>query len=82
MLIQIALAASVASMTPAQLESYYWDCDTAFMKNQLSGQDLNSCLSITDRFIETVFLNNRTQFMTYWDRNHNQQWAQRGFVQK
>ena len=82
MLIQIALAASVASMTPAQLESYYWDCDTAFMKNQLSGQDLNSCLSITDRFIETVFFNNRTQFLQYWDLNRDQQWAKRGFVSK
>ena len=82
MLIQIAVAASVASMTPAQLESYYWDCDTAFMKQQLSGQDLNSCLSITQQFLETVFENNKDKFWLYWDNTRQTEWVKRGYWPK
>ena len=43
-------ALSVSDMSNTDLEKYYWDCDTSFMQGSLGGQDMNSCLQITEQF--------------------------------
>jgi len=40
----LAVALNAAELPYRELEKYYWDCDTAFMKNELGGQDMWSCL--------------------------------------
>ncbi len=84
MLIEIALtvALSVETLSNAELEKYYWDCDTAFMKGEMGGQDMHSCLAITERFQEQVFDNDKSLFMQYWNKNKNREWEHRGYVSK
>jgi hypothetical protein len=72
-------ALSVSNISDADLENYYWDCDTAYMKGSLGGQDMNSCLKITEQFQKLMFNDDRDAFMQYWNDNKNQQWESRGF---
>ena len=72
-------ALSVNNLSEADLETYYWDCDSAYMKGTLSGQDMNSCLSITEQFQKLMFNNDKDAFMDYWNDHKNQQWELRGF---
>lgn len=76
------LALSVETMSNKELEKYYWDCDTAFMKGEMGGQDLNSCLAVTDEFQTRVFNNDMRSFTNYWNKNKNREWERRGFVSK
>ncbi len=62
------------------LESFYWDCDTMFMKGELGGQDMLTCLNITDTFQKKFFID-KTAFTKYWNSQKKQQWAQRGYIQ-
>jgi hypothetical protein len=72
-------ALSVSNISDADLENYYWDCDTAYMKGSLGGQDMNSCLKITEQFQKQMFNDDKDAFMQYWNDNKNQQWESRGF---
>ena len=71
-------ALSVSNMSDADLETYYWDCDTAYMQQQLSGQDVNTCLSVTEEFQKRQFNMDRTRFMQYWNDRKQEEWAKRG----
>lgn len=68
---------SVGQMSFQELESYYWDCDTAFMKGELGGQDTMSCLKITEAF-QKHFWDNWV-FRQYWIAQKKEQWARRGY---
>ena len=57
--IAFILALNVDQLPLATLEKYYWDCDTIFMKGEMGGQDIMSCLAITDQFILKKFKNNK-----------------------
>lgn len=59
------------------LESFYWDCDTMFMKGELGGEDMLTCLAITDEFKKRFF--DKYVFSQYWNAQKKQQWAQRGY---
>lgn len=84
MLLEMALtvALSVETLSTAELEKYYWDCDTAFMKGEMGGQDMNSCLAVTEQFQAQVFNNDKKAFTLYWNKNKNREWERRGFVSK
>jgi len=84
MLLEIALAValSVETLSTAELEKYYWDCDTAFIKGEMGGQDMNSCLAVTEQFQARVFNNDKKAFTLYWNKNKNREWERRGFVSK
>lgn len=84
MLLTIALtvALSVETLSNLELEKYYWDCDTAFMKGEMGGQDMNSCLTVTEEFQSRIFNNDKKAFILYWNKNKNQEWGRRGFVLK
>jgi len=74
-------ALSVSDIPNTDLEKYYWDCDTSFMQGNLGGQDMNSCLQITEQFQKLMFNSDRDAFMDYWNRNKNKQWERRGYFQ-
>jgi len=74
-------ALSVSDISNTDLEKYYWDCDTSFMQGNLGGQDMNSCLQITEQFQKLMFNSDRDAFMDYWNRNKNKQWERRGYFQ-
>jgi hypothetical protein len=50
------------------------------MQEQLSGQDFNSCLSVTEELQRRLFNNNRSDFMQWWEQNHRNQWLNRGYT--
>jgi hypothetical protein len=59
------------------LESFYWDCDTMFMKGELGGQDMWTCLQITEEFQKTF--TSKEQFKEYWNQRKLKEWQQRGY---
>ena len=73
----ITVAVSTADIPFTQLEQYYWDCDTAFMAGELGGQDMMSCLAITEEFQD--YFPSRESFMQYWEEQRRTQWYQRGY---
>jgi hypothetical protein len=80
--IVLSLALSVEELPLSTIEKYYWDCDTLFMKGEMGGQDVLSCLAITDQFVLKKFKNNKKKFREYWNRNKYQEWQIRGFSPK
>jgi hypothetical protein len=78
MLLTVAL--SVETLSTTELEKYYWDCDTAFMKGEMGGQDMNSCLAVTEELQARVFNNDRKEFMKWWRTYNLPEWYKRGFV--
>ena len=60
------------------LERYYWDCDTAFMQGTMGGQDLNSCLTITEE-LKTRLTLQGIEFMNYWQEHKTSEWLKRGY---
>ena len=76
LVLTVALTAGDIPLTT--LEKLYWDCDTEFMKGGLSGQDLMSCLAITEEF-QTYFAD-REEFMQYWEERRRIEWNQRGYA--
>jgi len=77
--IVLTFVLSVEQLPLNTLEKYYWDCDTLFMRGEMGGQDVLSCLAITDQFILKKFKNNRKKFKQYWESNKYQEWQIRGF---
>jgi len=78
----ITIAAQINNLSTKDLERYYWDCDTMFMKQELSGADLHSCLAITTELQSRLFKNNSLRFKQYWDQNKLQEWSKRGYTPK
>ena len=62
------------------VESFYWDCDTMFMKGELSPEDTPTCLAITDEFQRNF--TDKQAFRQYWNAQKKLQWSQRGFKQE
>jgi hypothetical protein len=52
------------------------------MKGEMGGQDMNSCLAVTEQFQAQVFNNDKNSFTAYWNKNKNREWERRGFVSK
>jgi len=73
----LAVALNAAELPYQDLERYYWDCDTMFMKGELGGQDTWSCLAVTDEFQKHFAT--RDDFMIYWHERRMQQWESRGY---
>ena len=61
------------------LVQWYWDCDTAYMQETLSGQDLNTCLGVTRELQQRMFNNSKEDFQQWWELNHRDQWLNRGY---
>lgn len=72
---------SLGNLNFEQLESFYWDCDTLFMKGEMGGQDTMSCLAITETFQQKYFWD-KFVFSQYWNSQKKQQWAKRGYKHK
>lgn len=73
----LAVALNVNSLTFVELETLYWDCDTAFMKGELGGEDMMSCLAITDEFQKHFW--DKWVFTQYWNNQKKSQWLKRGY---
>ncbi len=76
----LVAALTVESLSTQDLERYYWDCDTAFMKGEMGGQDMNSCLAVTEELQSRLFNNDRQRFMHWWRTYNLPEWYKRGFV--
>jgi hypothetical protein len=75
--VMLSVALQAGDLSFQQLEEYYWDCDTTFMKGELGGQDMMSCLAITEQF-QTHFWD-KFVFSQYWNAQKKAQWAKRGY---
>lgn len=75
----ITAALSLNLVDDQRLVEWYWDCDTQYMQATLSGQDLNTCLSVTEELQRRLFNNSRSDFMQWWEQNHRHQWLNRGY---
>jgi len=73
----LTVALNINTLSFNELESYYWDCDTAFMKGELGGQDTWSCLTITEEFQKHFW--DKFVFQQYWHAHKKSQWAKRGY---
>ena len=79
-LLILSVALNAAELPYRELEKYYWDCDTLFMKGELGGQDTWSCLAVTDEF--QTYFDSKEDFMIYWHEHRMQQWQSRGYYPK
>jgi hypothetical protein len=75
--IMLTVALNAAELPREELERLYWHCDTEFMKGELGGQDMWSCLSITEEFQK--YFDSRDDFLIYWNDRKMTEWAQRGY---
>ena len=75
----ITVALSLNIVDTDTLVQWYWDCDTAYMQETLSGQDLNTCLGVTRELQRRLFNNRRDDFQQWWELNHRNQWLNRGY---
>lgn len=75
--ILLTVALNTADLSFQELESYYWDCDTAFMKGELGGQDTWSCLAVTEEFQKHFW--DKYVFSQYWNSQKKIQWLKRGY---
>ena len=76
----ITVALSLNLVDNDTLTQWYWDCDTQYMQQQLSGQDLNTCLAVTEELQRRLFNNDKSQFWQWWEQNHQNQWRNRGYL--
>ena len=76
----LVAAITLAELPYEVLESFYWDCDTMFMRGEMGGEDMYTCLSITDEFKR--HFKDRDAFKLYWEKNRQAQWQQRGYQHK
>ncbi len=75
---------TVALISPKDLSSgelvrYYWDCDTLFMKNEMGGQDIMSCLAITEELQQRVWNGDKEKFLQWWRERRFKEWERRGY---
>ena len=76
----VTVALSLNLVDNHTLTQWYWDCDTQYMQQQLSGQDMNTCLSVTEELQRRLFDNDRQLFWQWWEQNHRNQWRNRGYL--
>lgn len=74
----LSVAVTLSELPKDVIESFYWDCDTMFMRGELGGQDMYTCLQITDEFQKTF--TSKEEFREYWELNRRTQWFQRGYA--
>lgn len=75
----LTVAVTLQDLPKEVIESFYWDCDTMFMKGELGGQDMYTCLTITETFQK--HFESKEDFKQYWNQEKIKQWAQRGYKQ-
>lgn len=73
----LAVALNAAELPREELEVLYWHCDTEFMKGLLGGQDMWSCLAITEEFQR--YFDSRDDFLIYWNERKLGEWELRGY---
>jgi hypothetical protein len=73
----MTVAMTLGELPRDVLESFYWDCDTMFMRGELGGQDMYTCLQITEEFQKTF--KDKEAFKQYWNEQKQQQWLKRGY---
>ena len=71
------LALALHDLPRDVIESFYWDCDTMFMKGELGGDDMWTCIQITDEFQKTF--RTKDDFKQYWLKEKQGQWRRRGY---
>jgi hypothetical protein len=74
----LTVAVSLQDLPVEVVESFYWDCDTMFMKGELGAQDMYTCLTITETFQKNF--PSKEAFREYWEENRRRQWDQRGYA--
>lgn len=78
----VTATATVKDLSSAELVRYYWDCDAAFMKGELSGQDLLPCIEITDELKQRVWQGDHSKFVQWWRERRHQEWGRRGYTHR
>lgn len=78
----LVAALSVDDLSTQDLKKYYWDCDTMFMKGEMGGHDVWTCVEITTEFQKRVFHDNKEMFLQYWRENRFKEWENRGYTHK
>lgn len=73
----VTVALNVNTLNFQELETLYWDCDTARMKGELGHQDMMSCPAITDEFQKLFW--DKWVFTQYWNYQKKSQWLKRGY---
>ena len=76
-ILMLTAALTLQDLPRDVIESFYWDCDTMFMKGELSGQDMYTCLQITEEFQKTF--KSKEEFTQYWNKSKTEQWQRRGY---
>ncbi len=71
---------TVQDLSSGELQRYYWDCDTMFMRGEMGGQDMLTCLEITEEFKQRVWSGDHEKFMQYWRRQNLTEWYKRGYT--
>ena len=84
MLAALALSVALYSEDPQleQVERFYWDCDTAYMRGELGPESLYGCLEVTEQFKIMAFGNDHRLFMQYWRQQNLTEWYKRGYTPK
>jgi len=79
-ILMLTAALTLQDLPREVIESFYWDCDTMFMKGELGGQDMYTCLQITEEFQKTF--KSKEEFKQYWNKSKREQWQRRGYQQE
>ena len=74
----LAAAVTLNNLPFEVIESFYWDCDTMFMKGELGGDDMYTCIAITDEFKK--HFSDKQKFQEYWNNQKLEQWVRRGYI--
>lgn len=73
----LTVAVTLQDLPLDVLESFYWDCDTMFMRGELGGQDMYTCLQITEVFQK--HFTTKEDFKQYWNQTKLKEWQRRGY---
>ena len=76
----LSVTLNLSELSFDALESLYWDCDASFMKGEMGGNDMLTCLTITDEFQKHFW--DKFVFSQYWNAQKRKQWAIRGYKPK
>lgn len=75
----VVLTASVTHLVNQPLLDRYWDCDTQWMKGQLSSSQVDHCIEFSQEVQRRVFLGNHSEFRLYWLQHRHYEWSLRGY---
>jgi hypothetical protein len=78
---------SLNTLSFAELESAWWDCDTKYQQDNLINREYLECRKIDEEFrlhfvSSNKFLSNEDVFLQYWNDAKKDQWAKRGYKQE